>query len=92
MRNPNLNIDVIAAQFGIGRTNFYRKVRELMGMSPNDYLRKCRMERAAEMLRSTELPIADVCTQVGMPDAQYFSRVFKSYFGMPPSAYREQQD
>lgn len=92
MRNPNLNIDVIAAQFGIGRTNFYRKVRELMEMSPNDYLRKCRMERAAELLRSTEQPVADICAQVGMPDAQYFSRVFKSYFGMPPSAYREQQD
>lgn len=92
MRNPNLNIDVIAAQFGIGRTNFYRKVRELMGMSPNDYLRKCRMERAAELLRSTEQPVADICAQVGMPDAQYFSRVFKSYFGMPPSTYREQQD
>ena len=92
MRNPNLNIDVIAAQFGMGRTNFYRKVRELMGMSPNDYLRKCRMERAAELIRTTALPIADICAQVGMPDAQYFSRVFKGYFGMPPSAYREQQD
>lgn len=92
MRNPNLNIDVIAAQFGMGRTNFYRKVRELMGMSPNDYLRKCRMERAAELLRTTVLPVADVCAQVGMPDAQYFSRVFKGYFGMPPSVYREQHD
>lgn len=92
MRNPNLNIDVIAAQFGMGRTNFYRKVRELMGMSPNDYLRKCRMERAAELLRTTALPVADVCAQVGMPDAQYFSRVFKGYFGMPPSVYREQHD
>lgn len=91
MRNPNLNIDVIAAQFGIGRTNFYRKVRELMGMSPNDYLRQCRMERAAELLRTTTLPVADICAQVGMPDAQYFSRVFKSFFGTPPSAYREQE-
>lgn len=91
MKNPNLNIDVIAAQFGIGRTNFYRKVRELMGVSPNDYLRKCRMERAAELLRDSELTIADVCAQVGIPDAQYFSRVFKSHFGIPPSAYREQK-
>ena len=89
MRNPNLNIDVIASQFGMGRTNFYRKVRELMDMSPNDYLRKCRMERAAELLQSTDMNVTDVCTQVGMPDAQYFSRVFKTYFGMPPSAYRE---
>ncbi len=91
MKNPNLNIDIIAAQFGIGRTNFYRKVRELMGISPNDYLRKCRMERAAELLCNSELPIADVCAQVGIPDAQYFSRVFKSYFGTPPSTYREQK-
>lgn len=92
MRNPNLNIDVIAAQFGMGRTNFYRKVRELMGMSPNDYLRKCRMERAAALLRSTDLTVNEVCAQVGIPDAQYFSRVFKGYYGMPPSAYREQHD
>ena len=87
--NPNLNIDIIAAQFGVGRTNFYRKVRELTGMSPNDYLRRCRMERAAELLGDSETPINDICTQVGMPDAQYFSRVFKVYYGMSPSAYRE---
>lgn len=90
MRNPNLNIDVIAAQFGIGRTNFYRKVRELMGMSPNDYLRRCRMERAAELLRTTDLPVSDVCVQIGVPDAQYFSRVFKTFYGVTPTAYREQ--
>lgn len=91
LRNPNLNIDIIAAQLGLGRTNFYRKVRELMGMSPNDYLRKCRMERAAEMLCNSELAINDVCAQVGMPDAQYFSRVFKAYYGVSPSVYREKQ-
>ena len=90
LRNPNLNIDIIAAQFGIGRTNFYRKVRELTGMSPNDYLRKCRMERAAELLRTTDLPISEVCVQVGVPDAQYFSKVFKIYFATTPSIYREQ--
>ena len=89
MRNPNLNVDTIAAQFGIGRTNFYRKVREVTGISPNDYLRKCRMERAAEMLRTTELSISDVCAQVGVPDAQYFSKVFKVYFETTPTAYRE---
>ena len=89
LRNPNLNIDIIAAQFGVGRTNFYRKVRELTGMSPNDYLRRCRMERAAELLGDSETPINDICTQVGMPDAQYFSRVFKGYYGVSPSVYRE---
>jgi AraC-like DNA-binding protein len=89
LRNPNLNVDTIAAQFGIGRTNFYRKVRELTGISPNDYLRKYRMERAAELLRTTELPVSEVCVQVGIPDAQYFSKVFKVYFELTPTAYRE---
>ena len=91
LHNPNLNIDIIAAQFGIGRTNFYRKVRELMGMSPNDYLKKCRMERAAELLGNPEMAINEVCAQVGIPDAQYFSRVFKMHFGVSPSVYREKQ-
>lgn len=89
MRNPDLNIDIIAAQLGFGRTNFYRKVRELTGMSPNDYLRKCRMERAAALLRTTDTAISDVCAQVGIPDAQYFSRVFKTFYGTTPSLYRE---
>lgn len=91
MHNPNLNVDVVAAQFGMGRTNFYRKVREITSMSPNDYLRQCRMERASELLRTTDLSVAEICGQVGIPDAQYFSRVFKSFYGTPPSAYREQQ-
>ena len=89
MRNPTLNVDTIAAQFGIGRTNFYRKVREVTGISPNDYLRKCRMERASELLRTTELTISDICVQVGVTDAQYFSKVFKVYFETTPTAYRE---
>ena len=89
LRNPNLNIDIIAAQFGIGRTNFYRKVREVTGMSPNDYLRKCRMERAAELLNNSEVAVSEVCVQVGIPDAQYFSRVFKTFYGVSPSVYRE---
>lgn len=91
MHNPNLNVDVIAAQFGMGRTNFYRKVREITSVSPNDYLRQCRMERASELLRTTDLSVVEICAQVGIPDAQYFSRVFKSFYGTPPSAYREQQ-
>lgn len=91
MHNPNLNVDVIAAQFGMGRTNFYRKVREITSMSPNDYLRQCRMERASELLRTTDLSVVEICGQVGISDAQYFSRVFKSFYGAPPSAYREQQ-
>ena len=89
LRNPNLNIDIIASQFGIGRTNFYRKVREVTGMSPNDYLRKCRMERAAELLSNPQVTVSDVCTQVGIPDAQYFSRVFKAFYGISPSIYRD---
>lgn len=91
MHNPNLNVDVIAAQFGMGRTNFYRKVREITSMSPNDYLRQCRMERASELLRTTDLSVVEICGQVGISDAQYFSRVFKSFYGAPPSAYRELQ-
>jgi AraC-like DNA-binding protein len=41
------------------------------------------------MLRGSDSPVSDVCVQVGIPDAQYFSRVFKTHFGVTPTAYRE---
>jgi AraC-like DNA-binding protein len=48
------------------------------------------MDRAAELLRTSEQPISEICAQVGIPDAQYFSRVFKTFYGTTPSVYREQ--
>ncbi len=57
-------------------------------MTPNDYLKQTRMNLAAELLKDDNLTIAQVAYKVGIDDPYYFSKAFKSYFGIAPSKYR----
>lgn len=87
--DEKLNIDAFASSMGYGRTNFFRKVKELTGMTPNEYIRQARMELSAELLRDRTLTISQVAYKVGISDAYYFSKTFKNYFGITPSQYRK---
>ena len=58
-------------------------------MSPNDYIKKIRMETAAELLLTTNMTAAEVAYKVGFEDQYYFSKSFKKYYGLPPSQYRK---
>ena len=66
-----------------------KKVKQLTGMTPNDYIRKIRLEKAAELLLTTNMTAAEVAYKVGFDDQYYFSKSFKRYFGQPPSQYRK---
>lgn len=65
-----------------------RLFKTATGLPPLSYQARCRAERAAALLRQTELPVGDVGMQVGWPDANYFARRFRQHFGLSPSAYR----
>lgn len=90
MENPQLSVDDLATMMGVGRSVFYRKVRGITGYSPNEYLRVMRMKKAADLLaQSDEFAIAEVARQVGINDPFYFSKCFKTQFGITPSAYQK---
>jgi AraC family L-rhamnose operon transcriptional activator RhaR len=65
-----------------------RLFKAATGLPPLAYQARCRAERAAALLRQTELPVGDVGVQVGWPDANYFARRFRQHFGLSPSGYR----
>ena len=69
-------------------TYFIRRFGAVYGISPQSYLAKMRMNKAMELLSSTEMPIEKISRAVGMPDTSYFSRVFKKHCGTSPGAYR----
>lgn len=90
MENPQFTVDEFASMMGVGRSVFYRKVRGLTGYSPNEYIRVMRMKKAAELLVSAEnLTVAQISYMVGINDPFYFSKCFKSQFGITPSAYQK---
>ena len=87
--DSNLSIDQFAEKMGYGRTTFYKKVKKLTGQTPNDYIKGMRMDRAIELLKDDTLTVAEVSYRIGIEDPFYFSKSFKSYFGISPSQYRK---
>lgn len=85
--NPKFSVDEFASLMNIGRTIFYKKVKGVTGYSPNEYLRIMRMKKAAELLLSNKYTVSEVSYMVGIDDPFYFSKCFKTQFGVAPSIY-----
>lgn len=62
----------------------YRKVKALTGLSPVELLRKSRLNKADQLLRSTGMNISEVAYTVGFTSPSYFSKCFKDEFGIQP--------
>ena len=90
--NPDFTVDDFASMMALGRTIFYRKVKGVTGYAPKEYLRVMRMKKAAELLLKTDATVAEVAYQVGINDPFYFSKCFKTQFGVSPSTYQKNKD
>lgn len=83
----DISIDDIARSVGVSRSHLYRVFINNVGKSPIDYLTDYRIGEACNLLRSSNLSIAEIAVSVGFFDQFYFSRVFKKLKGVPPSRY-----
>lgn len=88
----DLKINKMADYIGVNRSYLTTCFKKEVGCSPQEYLLKLRMDKAASMLRKTDLPIHTVASEVGYSDPLAFSKMFKQRLGMGPRAYREMED
>ena len=87
---PEFSIEDFALLMRLSRTAFYTKVRGITGYSPVEYLRIIRLKKAAELLLDKEdFSVSEVGYKVGFSDPFYFSKCFKSQFGLSPSTYKK---
>ncbi len=86
--DEELKVDEMAEAVNMSRTVFYGRVRSLVGMSPSDFLRSVRMQRATQLLVHSRMAVAEVAYAVGFTDPKYFSKCFKKDTGLTPSEYR----
>lgn len=84
-----LTIKDIARELSITESYMIAQFKEETGMTPAVYLRKVRLEKAAGLLISTNDEIQKISGSVGIPDANYFVKLFKAEFQMTPGAYRK---
>lgn len=83
------DLDQMAEQCGLGRTRFVHCCREVVDLSPGEYLTRCRVEAAAKVLRERpDANITDVALSCGFGSGQYFATVFRRLRGCTPSEHR----
>ena len=83
--NTDLNVELLADKMCLSRSQLYRKVKAMSGLTPNDLIRKIRMEKAKILIENGAENIGEVCYKVGFSSPSYFSRCFKTEFGVLPT-------
>ena len=85
--DPEFSVDEFARQMFMSRSNFFRKIKGLMDMSPMEMIRYERLRRAAGFLVEGKYPIADISVMVGFNSSSYFTKCFQSQYGVLPKDY-----
>ncbi|MCQ2164124.1 MAG: response regulator [Bacteroidales bacterium] len=90
--NSEIKVDDMASAVCMSSTSFFRKMKSLLGMTPNEYFQRGRLKRAAEMLREGSYTVADVSDTLGFSSHSYFSSCFKKQYGVSPKDYKASND
>jgi AraC-like DNA-binding protein len=89
LSNPNLKMEELGEEIGLGRVQLYRKVKAITGQTPVELLRQMRLQRAYALLGSTTKTVAEIAFEVGFNTPGYFSKCFKEQYGKLPGELRE---
>lgn len=89
LSDPNLDMASLARRVGVSRRSLELAIHEQFKTSPYQMLAKARLDAAQKLLRTSRLPIMEVGTRCGYPEAHHFSAWFKKQCGLAPKVYRE---
>ena len=87
-----LDIAALARIALVSEAHFIRTFRATFGETPHRYLQRRRVERSMFLLRETDLPITDICFDVGFSSLGTFSRTFRDIVGLSPTQYRDRAE
>ena len=91
--DEDYGVEQLASDVALSRTNLYGKLRNMLGISPADFIRNVRLKRAAQLLTDNPtLSINEVAARVGFSTPRNFSTQFKKMFGVLPSDYRSPKE
>ena len=91
MSRTELSVEELSRELGMSRVHLYKKLLQITGKTPIEFIRVIRLKRAAQLLRESQLHVSEVAFEVGFNNPKYFSRYFKDEFGVLPSVYQEKE-
>lgn len=87
LNDPELSVEKLSKYVGMSRGSLYNKLLELSGYTPVEYIRQVKLEKAASLLETSDYNVAQIAYMTGFGTPSYFSRTFKSKYGVLPSEY-----
>ena len=87
LSEPDLTVNHIARYMAMSRSNLHRRIKGLLHMPPNDFIRLIKLQKAAELLLEGEYRINEICYMTGFNSASYFAKCFQKQFGVLPKYY-----
>jgi signal transduction histidine kinase/ligand-binding sensor domain-containing protein/DNA-binding response OmpR family regulator len=89
LSDPDFSVEIMSKELGLSRVHLYKKMMALTAMSPVEFIRKIRIQRASQLLEKSQLSVAEVAFKVGFNNPKYFTKYFKEEFNVLPSTYSE---
>lgn len=88
--NPEFDMDMLAKELNLGRSKMFARLKEVVGLTPNEYTLKLKLEEALRMLQEEpDFNVSEISYRLGFNSPRYFSRCFKTFYGVSPQNYRK---
>lgn len=86
--DPDYNVERLSSELGLSRGHLSRKIKELTGISPVEFLRNFRLAKASVLIKQQQLSISEIAYQTGFSSPAYFTKCFRFVYGITPSDYK----
>lgn len=86
--DPEYNVEKLSETLGLSRGHLHRKIKELTGTAPVEFLRTYRLNKATQLLRQNAYTVSEVAYRTGFSSPAYFSKCFKAVYGVMPTEYQ----
>jgi len=87
--NPDFSVEVLSGEIGMSSTHLYRKLKSITSLSANEIIKKYRLKKASILLKNKEGNISQIMYDVGFSNLSYFSKCFKTEFGVTPKDFQQ---
>lgn len=87
LSDDSYSVEQLAVDLCMSRMTFYRKIQSITGQKPTEFMRTIRLRRAAELLLENRLSISEISDATGFASTSYFSRCFRTMYGVPPTQF-----
>lgn len=92
IENEDLSVPLICDKIGISKMTFYRKTRKILNLTPSDFIKNIKLNRAIVLLKTTNFTVQEVIFRCGFNNRSYFYREFFKLYNMTPKEYKDKHN